>query len=225
MRQAARLVEQRTTGRRQPPLRLIEPAPAKAGRGRDARTCARAEEARARAMFGTFLFVLIALVGSAIQHYSGFGRRLYAIGSNRRTANIAGVHVKLVVTMAFVVSSLCAALSGMLLVGYAGGAALNMGDPYFLTSIAIVVVGGSSILGGRGSFLGTVAAAIFLTTISTIVQALGIAQGWQTFIYGFLIVAVLGLLRKDIYVHVGRLFQRRTWGGGETDAKVTAEQT
>lgn len=67
MRQAARLVEQRTTGRRQPPLRLIEPAPAKAGRGRDARTCARAEEARARALFGTFLFVLIALValGSA----------------------------------------------------------------------------------------------------------------------------------------------------------------
>ena len=170
-----------------------------------------------------YLLVFIAVVGSVIQHYSGFGRRLYAIGSNRNTAHIAGVHVKLAVTMAFVVSSLCAALSGMLLVGYAGGAALNMGDPYFLTSIAIVVVGGSSILGGRGSFLGTVAAAIFLTTISTIVQALGIAQGWQTFIYGFLIVAVLGLSRKDVYVQLGRVFHRREPHEREADVRVKAE--
>lgn len=172
-----------------------------------------------------YLLVLIALVGSVIQHYTGFGRRLYAIGSNRGTAYIAGVHVKLVVTLAFVVSSLCAGLTGMLLVGYAGGATLAMGDPYFLPSIAVVVVGGSSILGGRGTYLGTVAAAIFLTTISTVIQAMGIAQGWQTFIYGFLIVAVLGLLRKDLYAYAGRLFQRRTWGRGEADVGAAAERS
>ena len=171
-----------------------------------------------------FMLILIALVGSVIQHYTGFGRRLYAIGSNRATAYIAGVHVKLMVTAAFVVSSLCAGLTGMLLVGYAGGATLAMGDPYFLLSIAVVVVGGSSILGGRGTYLGTVAAVIFLTTISTIIQAMGIAQGWQTFIYGFLIVTVLGLSRKDLYVYVRRLFRRRTWGGGEADSGVVAEQ-
>lgn len=170
------------------------------------------------------MLILIALVGSVIQHFTGFGRRLYAIGSNRATAHISGVHVKIMVTAAFVVSSLCAGLTGMLLVGYAGGATLAMGDPYFLVSIAVVVVGGSSILGGRGTYLGTIGAVIFLTTISTIIQAMGIAQGWQTFIYGFLIVAVLGLLRKDLYVYVRQAFRRRTWSGGETDAGAVTEK-
>jgi ribose transport system permease protein len=140
-----------------------------------------------------------------IQRYTVFGRRLYAVGSNRATAAIAGVRVGRVVTGAFVASSLCAALTGMLLVGYGGGATLGMGDAYFLPSIAVVVVGGSSILGGRGNYLGTVAAAIFLQTISTLIQAMGISQGWQTFIYGFLIIAVVGLLRRDLYTKFARL--------------------
>ncbi len=145
------------------------------------------------------LLVAIAVVGSFIQRYTTFGRRLYAVGSNRATAYVAGVHVGRTVIGAFVVSSVCAALTGMLIVGYGGGATLGMGDPYFLSSIAVVVVGGSSILGGRGSYLGTVAAAIFLTTISTLIQALGISQGWQTFIYGLLIVGVVGLLNNELY--------------------------
>lgn len=144
------------------------------------------------------LLVVISILGTVIQRYSVFGRRLYAVGSNRATAHVAGLHVRRIVIGAFVVSSLCAALTGMLLVGYGGGATLGMGDAYFLPSIAVVVVGGSSILGGRGSYIGTVAAAIFLTTISTLIQALGISQGWQTFIYGFLIIAVVGLLNKDL---------------------------
>jgi ribose transport system permease protein len=93
----------------------------------------------------------------------------------------------------------------MLLVGYGGGATLGMGDAYFLPSIAVVVVGGSSILGGRGNYLGTVAAAIFLQTISTLIQAMGISQGWQTFIYGFLIIAVVGLLKRELYTKFARL--------------------
>jgi ribose transport system permease protein len=156
-----------------------------------------------------YLLVGAAVVGVVIQSYTAFGRRLYAVGSNRATAHIAGVHVNRVVTGAFVVSAVCAALTGMLLVGYGGGATLNMGDAYFLSSIAVVVVGGSSILGGRGSYLGTVVAAIFLTTISTLIQSLGISQGWQTFIYGFLIVAVVGLLNRELYSRVLVAMRRR----------------
>ena len=161
-----------------------------------------------------YLVVIMALVGTLIQQHTGFGRRLYAIGSNRATAHIAGIRVRLVVIGAFVVSGMCAGLAGMLLAGFSSGATLNMGDPYFLSSIAVVVVGGSSILGGSGSFLGTVVAAIFLTTISTIVQALGVAQGWQTFIYGFFIIAVVGFFKKDLYVLIGHMFSRKSWTGG-----------
>jgi ribose transport system permease protein len=159
-----------------------------------------------------FLLLGMTVLGTVIQQYTRFGRRLYAVGSNRATAGIVGVRVGLVVIGAFVVSSITAALTGMMLVGYGGGATLGMGDVYFLSSIAVVVVGGSSILGGRGSYLGTVAAAIFLTTITTLIQALGISQGWQTFIYGFLIIAVIGLLNRELYAGVigsaRRLFAR-----------------
>jgi ribose transport system permease protein len=154
------------------------------------------------------LLVGIAVIGYVIQRYTVFGRRLYAVGSNRATAAIAGVRVGRVVTGAFVASSVCAALTGMLLVGYGGGATLGMGDAYFLPSIAVVVVGGSSILGGRGNFLGTVAAAVFLMTISTLIQALGISQGWQTFIYGFLIVVVVGLLKRELATKLSRVLAR-----------------
>jgi ribose transport system permease protein len=158
------------------------------------------------------LLIGIAVVGFVVQRYTVFGRRLYAVGSNRATAAIAGVRVGRVVTGAFVASSLCAALTGMLLVGYGGGATLGMGDAYFLPSIAVVVVGGSSILGGRGNYLGTVAAAIFLQTISTLIQAMGISQGWQTFIYGFLIIAVVGLLKRELYTKFARLLPMRSRG-------------
>ena len=156
------------------------------------------------------LLVAIATAGFVIQRYTVFGRWLYAVGSNRATAAIAGVYVGRVVTGAFVASSLCAALTGMLLVGYGGGATLGMGDAYFLPSIAVVVVGGSSILGGRGNYLGTVGAAIFLTTISTLIQAMGISQGWQTFIYGLLIIAVVGLLKRDVYANLARALRQHS---------------
>lgn len=155
-----------------------------------------------------YLLVFVAVVGVLVQSHTAFGRRLYAVGSNRATAHVAGLHVNRVVIGAFVVSAVCAALTGMLLVGYGGGATLSMGDAYFLPSIAVVVVGGSSILGGRGHYLGTVAAAIFLSTISTLIQALGISQGWQTFIYGFLIVAVVALLNRDLYARAFKGMKR-----------------
>ena len=171
-----------------------------------------------------FLIILAAIIGTVIQQYTGFGRRLYAVGSNRATSHIAGVRVRWVVIGAFVVSGICAGLTGVLLCGFSSGATLNMGDPYLLSAIAVVVVGGSSILGGRGSYAGTVVAAIFLTTISTIVQALGIAQGWQTFIYGLFIVAVIGLFKKDLYVLVGHLFSRRRWSGAGKEAVTASEE-
>jgi ribose transport system permease protein len=158
-----------------------------------------------------YLLLGAAILGTVIQSYTSFGRRLYAVGSNRATAHVTGIDVNRVIIGAFVVSAICAALTGMLLVGYGGGATLNMGDPYFLSSIAVVVVGGSSILGGRGSYLGTVVAAIFLTTISTLIQSVGISQGWQTFIYGFLIVLVVGFLNKEVYARA--LKSVRRFGG------------
>ncbi|MEQ8654460.1 MAG: ABC transporter permease [Kiloniellales bacterium] len=156
------------------------------------------------------IFVLLfALAGWLVQKHTAFGRRLYAVGSNQEAAYVAGVHVRRVTLSAYVVSALCAGFTGMMLAGYANGATLRMGDSYLLPSIAAVVVGGSSILGGRGSFIGTVGGAILLTALSTIIQALGVPQGWRTVIEGMIILIALLMLREQLYQAITQLFSRQ----------------
>jgi ribose transport system permease protein len=151
------------------------------------------------------LIVLAALLQSA----TPFGRRLYAVGTSPAAAFIAGLPVRALTVSAYAISGACACLAGILMVGYASGAALTMGQDYLLPSVAAVVIGGSSILGGRGNFLGTVGGAILLTTLSTIIAALGVAQGWRTVIYGVVILVALLLLREQLYAWAEGGLRRR----------------
>jgi len=145
-----------------------------------------------------------AAAGWLVQSRSALGRRLYAVGANRDAARIAGVAVDRVVVIAYAISAACAGLAGMMLVGYANGATLRMGDSYLLPSIAAVVIGGSSILGGSGSFLGTVGGAILLTTLGTVIAAIGMEQGWRTVIEGAIILAALFFLRQELLERLRR---------------------
>jgi ribose transport system permease protein len=147
-----------------------------------------------------FLFVLLfCLLGAGIQARTSFGRRLMAIGSNARAAVLAGIPRRTYVILAYAASAVSSGVAGMMLVGYANGATLRMGDAYLLPSIAAVVVGGSSILGGRGSFIATIGGALLLTTLGTVISALGVPQGWRTVIEGCTILLALLLLREDLY--------------------------
>jgi ribose transport system permease protein len=85
-----------------------------------------------------------------------------------------------------------------------------MGDSYMLPSIAAVVIGGSSILGGSGTFIGTVGGAILLTTLGTMISAIGLSEGWRTIIEGAIIVGALLLLRGEFLTQIGnRMLTRR----------------
>ena len=79
----------------------------------------------------------------------------------------------------------------VLLAGYASKAAQSMGDPYLLPSIAAVVLGGTSILGGRGSYLGTVAGVILITLLQSILSVMQMPEAGRQIIYGVVIVAML----------------------------------
>jgi len=150
------------------------------------------------------LMVLAAIIGSVIQGKTVFGRKLYAVGANETAAHIAGIPVRRFTIAAYAIAGACSGLAGIMMVGYAGGATLTMGQPYLLPSIAAVVVGGASILGGRGTYLGTVGGAILLTTISTIISALQMPEGWRTVIYGGVILLALIFMREDLFVAVKR---------------------
>lgn len=143
--------------------------------------------------------VVFVIAGWLFQSWSIFGRYLYAVGTNAEASRIAGVPVTAVQIMPYVISAICAGFVGVALVGYSNGATLRMGDDYLLPSIASVVIGGSSILGGRGTYLGSVGGAILLTTLGTIIAALGLEFGLRTIIEGSIVLVALLLLREELF--------------------------
>src|SRR3546814_2811287 len=98
------------------------------------------------------------------------GRYSYAIGNRESATYLSGVNTKLVIIACFAISGMCSALAGVLLAGYSSKGYQAMGDPYLLPAIAAVVLGGTHILGGRGSYLGTVAGVIPISLLASILS-------------------------------------------------------
>lgn len=120
-----------------------------------------------------------------------FGRCVYAIGNRERAAYLSGARTRAVVMTAFAMAGGLSAFGGVLLAGYASKAAQAMGDPYLLPAIAAVVLGGTSILGGRGHYLGTVAGVILITLLQSILSVMQIEEWGRHLVYGGVIVAML----------------------------------
>jgi ribose transport system permease protein len=120
-----------------------------------------------------------------------FGRRVYAIGNSERVAFLSRVNVNLVVVACFAIAGGCSAFAGALLAGYSTKAYQAMGDPYLLPAIAAVVLGGTSILGGRGTYLGTVLGVILVTLLQSILSIVQIPESGRQIIYGVVIIAML----------------------------------
>ena len=120
-----------------------------------------------------------------------FGRVVYAIGNRERAAYLSGARTRTVVMAAFAISGGLSAFGGVLLAGYASKAAQAMGDAYLLPAIAAVVLGGTSILGGRGNYLGTVAGVILITLLQSILSVMQIEEFGRHVIYGVVIISML----------------------------------
>jgi ribose transport system permease protein len=138
--------------------------------------------------------VIWALIGAATVFTltrTGFGRSVYGIGNRESAAYLSGVDTRRVVLITFAVAGGLSAFGGVLLAGYASKAAQSMGDAYLLPAIAAVVLGGTSILGGRGSYLGTVAGAILITLLQSILSVMQMPEAGRQIIYGVVIVVML----------------------------------
>jgi ribose transport system permease protein len=122
---------------------------------------------------------------------SRLGLALYAIGSNRDRAYLAGVKVARTRIVAYAFSGAFAALGGLALTGASGIGDPNAGAIYTLNSVAAVVLGGVSLLGGVGGLLGPIAAALVLTLVKTVMIIKGVNQNWAQVIQGTLIVVVV----------------------------------
>ncbi|AMV48440.1 ABC transporter permease [Paraburkholderia caribensis] len=157
------------------------------------------------------VFVVIFCAAAVfVQSKTSFGQRLYALGSNSLAAKIAGVRINGITLLTYTISATLAGFAGMMLVGYSNGATLRMGDGYLLPSIAAVVIGGSSILGGRGNYLGTIGGAILLTIFDVVITSLELSQGWRTMISGGLILAAILLQHEGALDRIRSAVHRRT---------------
>jgi ribose transport system permease protein len=144
--------------------------------------------------------IVWAVVGAAavfLLRRTTFGRAVYGIGNRERAAYLSGVDTQRIVLTAFAIAGGLSAFGGVLLAGYASKAAQGMGDAYLLPAIAAVVLGGASILGGRGSYLGTVAGVILITLLQSILSVVQMPDAGRQIIYGVVIVAMLLLYGRE----------------------------
>ena len=146
-------------------------------------------------ILGVQLLLVLGIAGSAVAQVviarSIFGRHLLATGQNARAAALAGVSAGRVRFFAYLICGALAGLAGFLLAGFTGGAALNMGDTYLMESVAVAVLGGTSVAGGRANAVGIWGAALFLSLLATLLNASGVDAGWRLILSGMTIVAVV----------------------------------
>ena len=137
------------------------------------------------------------------------GRQIYAIGNKERAVFLSGVDTRRVLLVCFTISGACAALGGVLLAGWANRSYQAMGDPYLLPTIAAIILGGTNVLGGRGSYFGTVAGVILITLLQSILSVLQPQQifaefGWKVpaesirqAVFGIVIIGMLLLYARE----------------------------
>ncbi|MFZ5672540.1 MAG: ABC transporter permease [Pseudomonadota bacterium] len=137
-----------------------------------------------------FVIFAVALLGR-----TAFGRRVYGIGNGVRAAQLSGIAVGRHLVLVYVLSSLCAGLVGVLLTGFSGQASLGMGDDYLLPSIAVVVVGGALITGGRGHYLGMLGGVLLLTALQTFLAGTTLPYATRAILFGLVVLGAVIALR------------------------------
>ena len=135
-----------------------------------------------------WLMLAVALLGVFLAERTPFGRRVYAIGGNERAAELSGVRVGRNKFAVYVISGACAAVVGLIIAAQLGAAHPATGETFELNAIAAVVLGGTSLMGGRGSVGGTIIGAFVIGVLADGLILLGVSEFWQIVIKGLVIV-------------------------------------
>jgi ribose transport system permease protein len=149
--------------------------------------------AKSIGIFPNILFVLLVLapIVMILLSRTRWGLMLFGAGTNETAAYLSGVNVRRVRFMSFVISSVLASLFGLLLLGNMGIAFKDMGSNYVMPSIAAAVVGGVSLTGGDGNYLGVILGAIFLQTLTNLLVALGWGDAGKWLGFGVVLFILL----------------------------------
>lgn len=134
-------------------------------------------------------FVPVAVVLMLGLRRTGYGRMLYAVGDNPVAARLSGVRSWQVLVVLYVISALLAAIAGFMQSGLSNTASVTLVQVYLLPSVAAAVIGGTSILGGRGGYAGTIVGALILTVLAGVLS-IALPEPWRQIVFGAIIVLV-----------------------------------
>jgi ribose transport system permease protein len=144
----------------------------------------------------TLLWIGVAAVLLLGLRYTGYGRMLFAVGDNPVASRLAGVRVWQVLVMVYVLCGVLAALGGLLLLGFTNNPDLSLATPYLLPSVAAVVIGGTSILGGWGGYGGTILGVLILTVLGSLLTLLDAEEWERQVIYGSIIIVLTAIYAR-----------------------------
>jgi ribose/xylose/arabinose/galactoside ABC-type transport system permease subunit len=174
------------------------------------------------------VMLLVCLAGGIFLARMTIGRRIYAIGGNETASRYSGIRVGRVKLLAYTLSGLTAGIGAVLALGYYGAGSSGDGQGYELTVIAAAVVGGASLVGGKGSALGAVLGAVILQMISTGMVILGIPQNYSQIVTGVVVITAVLLDQLNRWISDRRLLARTAHIKKEvvkaSDAPVPAAQ-
>lgn len=139
------------------------------------------------------LMIVSILLFAFVMKRTSYGLRVYAIGGNRLAAEIAGVRSRTVLFSVYAISGLLAGISGLMLSSRVITGAPNLGQGYELDAIAAVVIGGASLMGGRGTIWGTAVGLLLIQTLNNGLDILLVPSYWQNVVKGVIIVAAVGV--------------------------------
>ncbi|UCR87820.1 ABC transporter permease [Mycetocola spongiae] len=142
---------------------------------------------------GVIVMIIIAGGSSFVLNKTAFGRWLYASGGNERAAELSGIPVKRVKISVYVISGAFAAIAGLILTSELTSATPQAGNSYELTAIAAVVIGGASLMGGKGTIRGTLLGAFVIGFLSDGLVIIGISEYWQMVFKGAVIILAVML--------------------------------
>lgn len=150
--------------------------------------------------YSVVIWALTAIVLIWLLKRSGWGRLIYAIGDNEVAVRLAGVRVWQVRITAYIAAGVLSSIAGILLAGRTGAVDLQLANAFLLPSVAAAVIGGTSIFGGVGGYLGTILGALILSVLNSMLTFLNVGQDIQQVVYGVIVLALAwgyaGLTRR-----------------------------
>ena len=135
-------------------------------------------------------------------HRMRLGREIMAVGGNRSAAALLSISEYKIWCLSHAISGLMAACTGMLLLGFSGGGFAGVGDPFLFTTVAAVVVGGTSLLGGAGGYGATVVGVLVLQTLTSVLVGLGFNFAAQQAVFGMLILPMVALYARAPHIRM-----------------------